>query len=102
MSNFVRRCLVSFENGKDVNLYGHSSTVTPPNVTDPDYNQKLSEKRAELFKNAVIENIDLYMDTYAYCLIILDEEKCAISTTACCRNASGVFTVLWARVSRHS
>jgi predicted metal-dependent peptidase len=81
MSNFVRRCLVSFENGQDVYLYGHTSTVTPPNVTDPDYNQKLSEKRAELFKNAVIENIDLYMDTYAYCLVILDEEKGKLSDT---------------------
>jgi predicted metal-dependent peptidase len=75
MDNFVRRCLVSFENGKEVNLYGHTSSVIPSNITDANYNQKLSMKRVELFKNAIIENIDLYMDTYAYCLVILDSEK---------------------------
>ncbi len=74
MNNFVRRCLLSFKHGKDVYLYGHTSSVIPNNVTDLSYNQKLSEKKAELFKNAVIEQIDMYMDTYAYCLVILEEE----------------------------
>lgn len=80
MSNFVRRCLISFKHNKNVYLYGHTSSVIPNNINDLDYNKKLSEKRVELFKNAIIENIDMYMDTYAYCLVILEDEANQLTT----------------------
>ncbi len=75
MGNFVRRCLISFEKSKDVKLIGHTDSDIPSNETDVDYNEKLSLRRAEIFKNAVIENIDTYIDTYAYCMTLFKWES---------------------------
>jgi predicted metal-dependent peptidase len=79
MNNFVRRCLVSFKNGKEVTLIGHTDSNIPDGETDPDYNEKLSLRRAEIFKNAVIENIDKYIDTYVYCMAIFEWESQNVS-----------------------
>lgn len=78
MGNFVRRCLVSFKNAQDVILIGHTDSNVPANETD-DYNQNLSIRRAEIFKNAVIENIDKYIDSYVYCMAIFEWESQNIS-----------------------
>jgi predicted metal-dependent peptidase len=74
MNNFVRRCLISFKNGKEVTLIGHTDSNVPDTETDPDYNKNLSLRRAELFKNAVIENVDKYIDSYLYCMSIFEHE----------------------------
>jgi len=74
MDNFVRRCLVSFKNTKEITLFGHTDSDIPDGETDLDYNEKLSLRRAELFKNAIVENIDKYIDVYAYCIAIFDWE----------------------------
>lgn len=68
--NFTRRCIQSFQNGGEVKLFGHTDSVTPDTGTNKD----LSLLRAELFKNAIIENIDKYCDTYAYCMAIIGHE----------------------------
>jgi predicted metal-dependent peptidase len=73
--NFTRKVLTSLNNGMEVKLIGHTSGIVPVGETAPDYNQKLSERRAEMFKNAVLENIDSYMDVYALCLAIIEHEK---------------------------
>lgn len=75
IANFVRRCLVSFKNGKKVELFGHTDSDIPSNETDLDYLQNLSQRRADLFKNAIIENLDKYIDTYAYCMAIFEYES---------------------------
>ncbi len=79
MNNFVRRCLVSFKNGKEVTLIGHTDSNIPDGETALDYNEKLSLRRAEIFKNAVIENIDKYIDTYVYCMAIFEWESQNVS-----------------------
>lgn len=79
MNNFIRRCLVSFKNGKEVTLIGHTDSDKPFGETDKDYNMKLSIRRAEIFKNAIIENIDKYIDTYAYCIAIFEYESGIVS-----------------------
>jgi predicted metal-dependent peptidase len=79
MGNFVRRCMLSMKNMKPVTLYGHTDSDIPDNETDVDYNLNLSIRRAEIFKNAVIENIDKYCDTYAYCITILEYESKNVS-----------------------
>ena len=79
MKNFVRRCLVSFQNMKEVTLIGHTDGFVSSTEKDPDYNLNLSIRRAELFKNAVIQNIDDYMDTYAYCIALFEHEASIMS-----------------------
>jgi predicted metal-dependent peptidase len=74
ITNFVRKVLTSLNNGMSVALIGHTSNIMPVGETDLAYNQKLSERRAEIFKNAIIENIDGYMDVYALCLSIIQHE----------------------------
>jgi predicted metal-dependent peptidase len=73
--NFTRKVLTSLDQGMEVQLIGHASSVVPLGETDQDYNQKLSERRAELFKNAIIENVDAYMDVFALCLTIIQHEN---------------------------
>lgn len=73
--NFARRVIVSLENQMPVELIGHTSEPVPNGQNSDTYNQELSERRAELFKNAIIENIDEYMDNYALCLAIFKDEK---------------------------
>ncbi len=75
--NFTRRCLQSFEHNKKVHLYGHTDSVIPQTST----NQDLSDLRAELFKNAIIENIDTFCDSYAYSMAIVQEETANLSET---------------------
>lgn len=79
MKNFVRRCLVSFQEGKEVTLIGHTDGFVSSAETDPDYNLNLSLRRAEIFKNAVIQNVDDYMDIYAYCMVLFEHESNIIS-----------------------
>lgn len=76
MSNFVRRCLVSFQMQKPVYLYGHTSTVKATGID----NQTLSQNRAELFKSAVIEQIELEAETNAYCMALLEKEMATVSS----------------------
>lgn len=76
IDNFVRRCLVSFKNSKEVKLFGHTDSVIPTShASEVDYNQKLSLRRAELFKNAIIQRVDNIMNTYAYCISIFEHES---------------------------
>jgi predicted metal-dependent peptidase len=74
MSNFVRRVVVSLTNMMPVKLIGHTSSIIPDGKP-ASHNDDLSLRRAELFKNAVIERIELYMDIYALCITILEDEK---------------------------
>ena len=79
MLNFVRRCLSSFKHMKEVTLYGHTDSDVSIDEPDADYNKNLSIRRAELFKNAIIENIDNYIDIYVYCMAIYEHESQQIS-----------------------
>ncbi len=79
MKNFVRRCLVSFQEGKEVTLIGHTDGFVSSAETDPDYNLNLSLRRAEIFKNAVVQNVDDYMDIYAYCMVLFEHESNIVS-----------------------
>ncbi len=79
IDNFTRRCLVSFKNNKPVTLFGHTDSDIPDNESDTDYNLNLSTRRAELFKNAIIENIDKYSDVYSYCITIFEHEASNIT-----------------------
>lgn len=80
MLNFVRKVLNNLNQPVPlpVKLIGHTSSKIPDGESD-DYNQLLSERRALMFKNAVIEQIDSYMDTYAYCLSIMEQERDILS-----------------------
>lgn len=68
MNNFVRKCIISFEKNQIVELFGHTDSIENDKET-------LSENRAILFKNAIIENIDEYSDNYVFSLSILESEK---------------------------
>lgn len=75
MNSFVRRCLISFENGKTVDLIGHTCGTIPDTCLDPNtFNQELSERRALLFKNSVVDNIEKFSESYSLCLAIVNEE----------------------------
>jgi len=73
-NNFTRKVIISLKNMKPIKLIGHCSSIIPDGEND-NYNQLLSQRRADLYKNAVIDNIDNYMDIYCLCLTILDDEK---------------------------
>ena len=78
MNNFTRRVLVSLESMLPVKLFGHTSSIIPDG--EPlTYNDNLSLKRAELFKNGIIQNIDDYMDVYALCMAIYNDEESNLS-----------------------
>jgi predicted metal-dependent peptidase len=73
VKNFVRKALVSLQQGIPFKVIGHTDSYIPEGA-DENYNQLLSERRAELFKNAIIENIDKYIDKYIYCMEIINYE----------------------------
>lgn len=82
MDNFTRKVLVTLSNPmltETIKLFGHTSSPVPDGITNPDYNMELSQKRADLFKNALIDNIDKYMDKYAYCMAIFEEEDSVLT-----------------------
>lgn len=79
IDNFVRRCIIAFEKDKEVTLFGHTDSDVPNDENDKDYNLNLSIRRAELFKNAIIEKLDNLMDTYAYCIAIYKWELTTLS-----------------------
>lgn len=78
INNFVRQCLLYLEQGKEIELYGHSSSLIPTGEND-DFNEKLTEKRADLFKKIIIDNIDKFMDIYSYCIAIFNDEDSNLS-----------------------
>lgn len=78
MDNFVRKVVVSLSNMMPVKLIGHTSSIIPDGKPET-YNDDLSLRRAELFKNAVVERIDQYMDIYALCMTILEDEKSTLT-----------------------
>jgi predicted metal-dependent peptidase len=79
IANFARKVMTSLENGLEVKLIGHTSSIVPLGETDPNYNLKLSERRAELFKNAVIENLDIFMDVFSLSMTIVADEKATLT-----------------------
>lgn len=80
MRNFVRRVIVVLDQPtpSEIVLSGHTSSVVPDGET-VDYNEVLSANRAQLFKMAVMDNLEQYMDTYAYCIAISGEEAGTLS-----------------------
>src|SRR6266403_104488 len=73
IGNFTRKALVSLQQGIPFQVIGHTDSFIPDG-SPANYNQDLSERRANLFKNAVIENIDMYIDKYTLCMAIMEQE----------------------------
>ena len=72
--NFTRKVLNSLEQGIPVTFVGHSSSIIPDGETST-YNDDLSLRRAELCKNAIIDNIDSFIEVYGHCLEIIKEDE---------------------------
>lgn len=74
MSNFARKCILILDEGQKIELYGYASSLLSDGKTTTD-NMNLSIRRAELFKNAITEQIEDCMNIYAYCIVLINNEE---------------------------
>jgi hypothetical protein len=79
MQNFIKRVLIAIEQQQTVYLYGHTSSITPEDEDSSTYNQELSQRRSDMFKNAVIDSIESFIDKYALCNAIIEDELKTLS-----------------------
>jgi predicted metal-dependent peptidase len=78
MRNFIKRVVVNVANGLPVSLVAHTSSVIPAGE-GADYNQELSQRRGDLFKEAVMEMIDDYCDVMVLSNTIIADEVDKVS-----------------------
>ena len=68
--NFTKKVTISLQSGKEVKLFGHTSSKEPEDMT----NQELSDNRALLFKNAVYDSLEKFIRKNGICMDIVNHE----------------------------